>query len=539
MTEKFQVVIVGGGPVGVGLAVALGQRGISCALVEQRLTPQRIPKGQNLTQRTLEHFYFWHCVKELRAMRIMPTEVPTSGVSVYGNLLSEFWSAPSQRELVQKYYFQEYDRLPQYCAEAVLRTRMAALPSVHARFGWSAQKVEQDPHAARVSITETNGSERQVLEADYIVGCDGGHSLVREQAGIARSGADFEQKMVLMVFRSKELQEGLKRFPLKSTYNIMHPDLNGYWLFFGRVDMVDGFFFHAPVPTESTAENYDFLGLLHRAAGFKFAVTFEHVGFWDMRVAVADDYQCGRVFIAGDAAHSHPPYGGFGLNNGLEDAVNLSWKLAARLDGWGGEALLRSYNAERRPVFVDIGRDFIAARIEEDRDFLARYSPQRDRAEFERAWNERMARVSSRAQVYEPHYEGSPVVMGPPGGVCSAHGKHTYTARAGHHLPPHVLSSGRNVFEELGGGYTLLALGLKNSADDREGPRAIREFEQAARALKVPLTVVRDSDDSDGSGRKTYASKLILVRPDQYVAWHSDTAPLDAGAVLRKVAGLV
>ena len=113
MTETFQVVIAGGGPVGVGLAVELGQRGISCALVERHLQPQRIPKGQNLTQRTLEHFYFWNCVKELRAARIMPADVPTSGVNVYGDLMSEFWSAPSQRELVQKYYFQEYDRLPQ------------------------------------------------------------------------------------------------------------------------------------------------------------------------------------------------------------------------------------------------------------------------------------------------------------------------------------------------------------------------------------------------------------------------------------------
>ena len=529
--EKFQVIIVGGGPVGVGLAVELGQRGISCALVERHLKPQRIPKGQNLTQRTLEHFYFWNCVKELRAARIMPAEVPTSGVSVYGDLMSEFWSAPSQRELVQQYYFQEYDRLPQYCAEDVLRARMAALPSVKTLFGWSAETVEQDQQSARVAITERNGCGRKVLEAAYLVGCDGGHSMVRDQIGIARSGPEFDQKMVLMVFRSRELHEGLKRFPLKSTYNIMHPDLNGYWLFFGRVDMVDSFFFHAPVPNESTVENYDFLGLLHRAAGFKFDVAFEHVGFWDMRVAVADDYQAGRVFIAGDAAHSHPPYGGFGLNNGLEDAVNLGWKLAAYLDGWGGKALLRSYSEERRPVFVEIGRDFIAARIEEDQDFLARYNPQRARAEFEHAWQERMARVSSRAQVYEPNYEGSPVVMGPPGGICSAHGSHTFTARAGHHLPPNVLSSGGNVFEALGSGYTLLAFGVDDSAKQR----AIQDFEDTARALKVPLKVVRDRYDG---GREIYQSKLILVRPDQYVVWNSDAAPADACAVVSKVAGL-
>ena len=531
MLEKFQVVIVGGGPVGVGLAVELGQRGISCALVERRLEPQRIPKGQNLTQRTLEHFYFWNCVKELRAARIMPAEVPTSGVSIYGNLTSEFWSAPAQRELVQKYYFQEYERLPQYCAETVLRARMAALPSVTAFFGWGAEKLEQDKQSARVAVAERNGSGRKVLEADYIVGCDGGHSLVREQSGIARSGAEFDQKMVLMVFRSTELHEGLKRFPLKSTYNVMHPDLNGYWLFFGRIDMGERFFFHAPVPNDTTTDNYDFPGLLHRAGGFKFAVEFEHVGFWDMRVAVADDYRAGRVFIAGDAAHSHPPYGGYGLNNGLEDAVNLGWKLAAHLDGWGGPALLRSYSEERRPVFVETGRDFIAARIEEDREFLARYSPQRDHAEFELAWNERMARLSGRAQVYEPNYEGSPVVMGPPGGVCSAHGKHTFTARPGHHLPPNILSSGRNVFEALGSGYTLFAFG----ADDSAGQSAIRDFEKAARELKAPLQVVRDSYDN---GREIYGSKLILVRPDQYVVWNSDAGPADACAVMRKVAGL-
>ena len=89
---------------------------------------------------------------------------------------------------------------------------------------------------------------------------------------------------------------------------------------------------------------------------------------------MADAYRQGRAFIAGDAAHSHPPYGGFGLNTGLEDAVNLGWKLAAVLKGWGGPALLDSYASERRPVFVETGQA-ITDGIERDRDFLARYSP--------------------------------------------------------------------------------------------------------------------------------------------------------------------
>ncbi len=121
---------------------------------------------------------------------------------------------------------------------------------------------------------------------------------------------------------------------------MIHPDLKGYWQFFGRVDVGESWFFHAPVPANTTRDNYDFHGLLQKAAGFDFACDFDYVGFWDLRIAVAEKYQVGRVFIAGDAAHSHPPYGAYGLNNGLDDVVNLGWKLAAKLQGWGGDELL-------------------------------------------------------------------------------------------------------------------------------------------------------------------------------------------------------
>jgi hypothetical protein len=232
------------------------------------------------------------------------------------------------------------------------------------------------------------------------------------------------------------------------------------------------------------------------------------------------------VFIAGDAAHSHPPYGGFGLNNGLEDAVNLGWKLAARLDGWGGDALLRSYGEERRPIFEEVAEDFIAQRIRNDGAFLARYSPERDRAEFESAWKGQESDVGRRAQVYEPSYEGSPVVIGPPGGKSTAHGQHIFKARAGHHLVPQVLSSGRNVFEELGRGFTLFGFDVAD-AD-------VRAFEQAAASLNVPLKTVRDSY---AEGRMKYEMRMILVRPDQFIVWIGDSAPDDAMAIMRKVAG--
>ncbi len=154
------------------------------------------------------------------------------------------------------YYFQANERLPQYQMEAVLRHKMASLPDVEARFGWSATGIEQDGDGVRVSIAEEGGPGRAVLAADYVVGCDGGHSLVREQIGIARGGADFDQLMVLVVFRSRELHEGLKRFPERSTYRVMHPDLKGYWQFFGRIDVGEGWFFHAPVPRRHHAGEF-------------------------------------------------------------------------------------------------------------------------------------------------------------------------------------------------------------------------------------------------------------------------------------------
>ena len=261
--ERKQVIIVGGGPVGVALAVQLGMRGIACALVESRTELGRIPKGQNLTHRTLEHFYFMGIVDELRAARFLPPGFAIGEITSYGDLNGEYWFAPAGRELVHDYYFQKNDRLPQYQMEKVLRAKMATLPNVESRFGWTATKVEQDAGSARVTITKDGASE--VLEGDYLVGCDGGHSIVREQMGIPRSGHDFDQLMVLIVMRSRELHDELgKRFPPKSIYRAMHPDLNGYWKFFGRIDVGEGFFFHAPVPKDTTRDNFDFHGAAAR-----------------------------------------------------------------------------------------------------------------------------------------------------------------------------------------------------------------------------------------------------------------------------------
>ena len=541
--DTYDVAIVGGGPVGMALAVELGQRGVSCVLVERHLQPQPIPKGQSLTNRTLEHFYFWNCVNELRAARVMPPGYPIGGVTVYHDLKSPYFHAGQafggRGAAVRDFYFQANERLPQYCTEAVLRERARQLPSITTLFGWTAVQAAQDDDGGSVTIVPTGDSpsafyswsadtEQQanrdvpgrVLRAQYVVGCDGGKSLVRQNMGIDRGGRNFDQRMVLAVFRSKELHEFLNRFPPSTTYRVMKPELKGYWQFFGRIDVGEGFFFHAPVPIAASPDNFDFLGLLHEAAGFEFHAEFDHIGFWDLRVMVASQYSLGRMFIAGDACHQHPPYGGFGLNTGLEDAVNLGWKLAAQLQGWGGQRLLDSYDAERRPIFQETGEAMIAGGIDQDRIWLERYNPEKDRAEFERAWAEYAASRMRRPQTYEPHYEGSPVVTGPPGGVCSIHGRMALKAEAGHHLPPRQLSSGQNVYEELGDGFTLLAFDADTAS-----------LESAARDRHVPLKVVRDSY---AGGRQEYQSRLVLVRPDQFVAWAGEAPP---AALVARVTG--
>jgi len=186
--DRNEVIVVGGGPVGHRLAIELVRRGVTCPLVERRREPQQIPKGQNLTQRSLEHFAAWDCADDLRSRRAL------------------------------------------------------------------------------------------------------------------------------------------------------HPDLKGYWRFLGRIDVGEGWFFHAPVPAHTTEESLDLQGLLFETTGFPFFFEVDHVGLWDLCIEVADRYRKDRALIAGDACHSHPPYDGYGLNTGLEDAVNLGWKLAAALARWGGDA---------------------------------------------------------------------------------------------------------------------------------------------------------------------------------------------------------
>ncbi len=528
-----QVVIVGGGPVGMGLAIELGQRGVRTIVVERYREPQPIPKGQNLTQRTMEHFHFWGAEKQLRAARTIPPEYGIGGLTAYGTLLGAHSYDWLQRDLVKPYYFTANERLPQYATEAVLRARVAELPNVQTLYGYSAQAVTQDADGVSITVEDRESGERRELRADYLVGSDGSRSVVREQVGMTQTKTDHDRMMVLLVFRSHELHRLLARYPGKSYYNVLHPELKGYWKFFGRVDLGSTWFFHAPVPPGTTKDNFDFRAYLQEAVGAPFDIEFQHIGFWDLRFMIADAYRKDRVFIAGDAAHSHPPYGGYGVNSGLEDARNLGWKLAATLQGWGGDALLDSYDAERRPVFASTMRDFIARSIEVDRAFLESHDPERDQAAFETSWQARAKGAVGEVLAFEPHYEGSPLLVqgDSPQASPGAVGAHRFEARPGHHLAPAVLASGRNVFDELGEAFTLLDLGADAGTVDA--------FRHAAEALALPLQVV--SAPATGEAAR-YDAAVVLVRPDHFVAWSGGGEAFgesEASEVLLRATGKV
>lgn len=524
-SHTHEVIIVGGGPVGMGLAIELGQRGIRVAVVERYAAPQPVPKGQNLTQRTMEHFHFWGCEDDLRSRRIVPRDVANGGMVCYGTLLGDYRHDWLPREKVGQFYFSKVERLPQYETEASLRARAAQIDCIETFYGWTGDSFDEDAEGVAVQIRQHKGDATKTLRGQYLVGSDGSNSRTRDNAGIHQTKSDHDRLMVLLVFRSTQLHELLSRFPTRSFYNAIHPDMEGYWKFLGRVDLGTTWFFHAPVPSGTTSDNFDFTQYLHSAVGQEFPLEIDYVGFWDMRVAIADTYRKGRVLIAGDAAHSHPPYGGYGINTGFEDAANLGWKLAAVLQGWANDSLLDTYDEERRPVFASTASDFIERFIEEDRDFLKTWDPAVDRQGFEEEWEKR-SQVTSEVTAFEPNYDGSSIVFGAKDQHPGARGSHVFEARSGHHIAPALLTDGRNTYDALGSGFTLF--------DFTEDGSIGRGFATAAQALKLPLNIVHDLD---GPAGQIYQAGAVLVRPDQFVAWTGDQVGAEPEEILSKVIG--
>ena len=516
------VVIVGGGPVGMGLCVELAQRGVRSVVIEKTSQRSPIPKGQNLTGRTGEHFFFWGIDQELQAARSLPKSYGAKGITAFESLMSGYYYEWLSRKWVQAFYFRQNERVPQYETERILRERLNQFDCTSLLSGWTVETVSQTDEYAEAVIGESRGERRRIVRGRWLVGCDGAWSVTREQSGFTQTIDQHNKRMVLLVFRSQQLHDLLETdYSGVSFYSVLSPEYEGYWMFFGRVDFKT-WFFHAPVPDDTTRDNYDFEALIQRAAGAYFAAEIDHIGFWNMRFAQADHYRKHRVFLAGDAAHSHPPYGGYGINSGFEDIRNLGWKMAAVQQGWSGDDLLDTYSEERQPVFQSTAADFINKGIEEDREFVASYSLS-DRVAFEEAWAARGEGAPEEVDAFEPNYVGSSIVWSDNSASPSAIGSHSFEARAGHHLPPAKMSDGRDIYDVLGIDFTLIAINVTDSE--------VADFESAGMTLGIPLQIVRVSRSEELA---RYGCNCLLVRPDQFVCWVDSDEDVSARDVMRR-----
>lgn len=530
--RQAPVLIVGGGPVGLGLAIDLVLKGFSVTVLERSTTLHAIPKGQNLTQRTGEHFRAWGVTDAVRAASPIPASFGNAGLVTWGRLLNTYSYDWFIRAKVAPYYFAANERLPQYRLEQVLRDRLEQLAPGTLRTGWQVEAMQDLGDAVWVRVLNKAQNRVEEMSAAFVVGCDGARSTIRDAAGIRQATDHRGPKMALLVFRSTALDKLLECYPGKSIYNVVNPAMDGYWQFLGRVDLQGGWFYHAPVPDNATVETYDFHDHLYQMVGERFDLEFEHIGFWDLRIQHAQTYQTGRVFIAGDAGHSHPPYGGYGINLGLEDARNLSWKLAATMAGWAGPELLASYTQERHPVFASTAQDFIQRMILEFRSFCADYAPERDRSAFERAWQTRAKGEDEDVTHFLPHYAGSPLVCGEPQAQSGAKGIHGFRALPGYHLAPPAADNLdpaglQALWDTISSGFALLSF-------DGEQGRADR-FQRAAEALGLPLQTLTLADPGL---QEHYGCPAVLVRPDQFVAWTAQPGTTaDASRILARATG--
>jgi 2-polyprenyl-6-methoxyphenol hydroxylase-like FAD-dependent oxidoreductase len=434
--SHYDVIIVGGGPVGMGLAIDLSQRGLKVVVLEKYAQPQPVPKGQNLTGRTMEIAASWGVEKRLRALRTTDRSKNTGGLVSWGTLLSGHHYEWLNRGLVSRYYDEPNERLPQYQTEAALRARVAELPDATVLYGLEYRSAEQDDVGCRVTAVYRDDVAERQFTANYVVGCDGSRSKLREDADITQTIEDHDKRMLLAVFKSTELDEVLGEHRNYSIFNNLSPELKGYWQFLGRVDDQREWFFHAPVQVDHDFSDKDVADLLATVVGKPIDVDLGYLGFWDLRFALADRYRNNRLLIAGDAAHSHPPYGGYGINSGFEDARNLGWKLEAVVKGWAHEILLDTYDFERRNVFRSTIRDFIRRSIESDAEFLDKFDPNRDADAFATEMARRRDFSFKEVEQFAPHYTGSPLSYRTEG-TPSSIGSHEFAAVPGVKLSRH------------------------------------------------------------------------------------------------------
>ena len=521
-----QVIVAGGGPVGLAAAIELGRRGIRCLVIEPRTTVSHArPRCKTINVRSMEHLRRWGIADRLREHAPLPPSWSQDVVfctSLAGRELSRFTGVLGLVHDGDR--FPELgQQAPQYVLEELLREVVHELPACTLATGASVVDVEQGTDGVRVTVADGTG-QRMVVAGSYLIGCDGPRSTVRERIGSAYVGDHALRPNFGMVFRAPGLWTHVRHGPAVH-YWIINPDAPAL---VGPLDPADTWWIIAFGVDHDTGER-EAGRIINAAAGMPAGATVLSTDPWTARMQIAGRMRRGRVFLAGDAAHLNPPFGGHGLNTGLGDAVDLGWKIAATLDGWAGPGLLDSYEIERRPIQERVIREatvnmgvtspeLLAADLDED----SAAGESARRAAGARIQATKRAEFHALDLVLDVRVTPSPVIAG----GDTAMGRPT-TADAGSPvagaLLPHAwLDSGRSLYDELGDGFTLLTTRRGMPAD---------AITRAARASGVPLKVLVLED------RALHGAALVLVRPDNYVAWTGGREPDSAGDLIDRVRG--
>ena len=536
--SKTPVLIVGAGPVGLALAGDLGWRGIACTVVERGDGSIEQPKMDMVGIRTMEFCRRWGIVEWIERAgynRDYPQDCAWVTALHGGHELGrEPFPAPRD-EPVPPVSPQKRERCPQNFFDPVLARFAARHRHVTVRYRTELQRFEERSDGVTAVLTDVASGREEKIACDYLVGCDGGASGIREALEIPMSGNPALTYTTNALIRCDELE---KLHHLKPAYRFIFIGPEGAWCTLVAIDGRDRWRLSI-IGSGARRElgEAEVRECIVRAVGRAFDFQILSVTPWVRRQLVADRYACGRVFICGDACHVMSPTGGFGMNTGIQDAIDLAWKLEATLRGWGGAMLLRSYETERRPVAL---RNVAEAtgnlkRMLSPRDLV----PPREvfepgtagdaaRATLGRTYTEAMRREWHTNGIHLGYrYEGSPVIF--PDGTPEPEDStsdYAQTARPGHRAPHVWLGAGRSTLDCFGKGFVLLRF-EEGAATDR--------IESAAEAGGVPLNVV---DVDSPEARDVYQRGLVLVRPDGHCAWRADKQPHDAAGVMATVCGL-
>lgn len=532
--QNVDVMIVGGGPVGLSLAIELGMRGVTCLLIEKNDRVGYNPRAKTTNVRSREHMRRWGIADKLRAASPIPRDYPSHIVfatRLNGPLLAHFENAFSMLPERNNLYSEEAQWVPQYVVENVLREHASSLPGVTIRFGNELLGFEQKEAGVTATVRDVASGENYQVASSYLVGADGARSLVREQIGARMTGDGGSMRNLNVVVRLPGIDKMHKHGPAVH-YWLINEDVPSLM---GPMDKDDLWYFIATkIDPELDYKTIDYCDLIRRATGLDLPMEIIGVDPWVARSLVADFYRKDRVFLAGDACHLHPPFGGFGMNMGIGDAVDLGWKMAATLQGWGGGELLASYEAERRPVhertIAEALENYRAVSNQLVQPGLEDPGPlgdatRREVGDIILATKVREFRTLGVILGYR--YDGSPIVV-PDGTSAPEQSSALYIPSAcPGSLAPHLwLADGSSLYDHFGQGYTLLV-----TNGDMSCTGALVE---AAKARNIPLTLISPQDDRLAW---RYQAPFALIRPDQHVAWRGELAGADVGEILDCVTG--